>query len=189
MKIPDGMTEAEVVVIIDKVVTKLSRKLTFGYSDMEDLQQDGRLFAWEGLARFNAYHEGIKGLSLANALEHFLRVHVVNRLKNVKRKHMGRIEKPKNPLKIPAWEQRNKRKKNIMEPDDIENFSYELFLRKDPHEQVYYNEMMERINLKLPVELRSDFLRMRDGLRIPTQRQNRVREAIAEILGISYEKN
>ena len=71
------MTENEVLSTIDDVVITLSSTFAFGYYDREDLQQEGRIFALEGLPRWDI----TKGASLKT----FLYNHVKRRFINLKR--------------------------------------------------------------------------------------------------------
>lgn len=49
-----------------------------------------------------------------------------------------------------------------------------------------YNDTLSLIDELLPGELRSDYLRLRAGVTIPTTRRDKVRLAIADILGVDY---
>lgn len=181
MKIPRSMTEESVLTVIEEIVTKLSPKLMFGFYDIEDIQQEGRIKAMtEGLNKFK--DEGFTDEEMPKALEKFLRVCVTTRMKNFKRDNIGRSEKPINPDKVEAWEARNKMRRNIMRPACIHEIAHELPLQTNAVEEIHHTHLMDLINKNLPIELRTDFLRMCDGVRIPKPRQSKVREAIAEII-------
>jgi DNA-directed RNA polymerase specialized sigma24 family protein len=75
MKIPKGMTEKEVLEIINKVASRYAHKFRFGYFEADDIRQEAVIIAMEALER---YEEG-------RPLENFLAVHVKNRLNNFKR--------------------------------------------------------------------------------------------------------
>src|SRR3990172_4720235 len=51
-KIPKGMTEKEVLNVIEEVISSLAYKFKFGYHSIEDMKQQARLYAWEGLDKF-----------------------------------------------------------------------------------------------------------------------------------------
>lgn len=184
MKIPRSLTEAQVLGVIEEIVTKLSKKLTFGFYDIEDIQQEGRIRAMTtGLDTFD--DERFTDEEMAKALERFLRIHVTTRMKNFMRDNMGRSEKPINPDRVENWERINGRRRNIMRPVSIHEISHEFPLptvSTTVTEEIHHSHLMDIINKKLPIELRTDFLRMCDGVRVPKPRQSKVREAIAEII-------
>lgn len=188
MQIPAGMTENQIVEIIEEVVSKLSPKLVFGFHSLEDIQQEGRMIALHALEKFDASKITVE--NAGKGLERFLRVHVNRRLRTYRRDNLGRSEKPVNPDRITAWEERNRIRRNIMSPIDIHNLTYDLPVQIDIVEEVHYTHLIDLIKRELPVELRTDFLRMCDGIRISKPRQMKVREAIAEIIkdGV-YEEN
>ena len=53
MKIPDNHNEQEVIDIIDGIANRLCYKFKFGYHSPEDMKQQARLFAWEGLDKYD----------------------------------------------------------------------------------------------------------------------------------------
>jgi hypothetical protein len=185
MIIPPGLTENDVLEVIDDIAAKLSPKLAFGIHTMEDIRQEGRILALRGLEKFN--HTLFTAEGMKQGLENFLRVHVNKRIRNHKRDNLGRTEKPVNPARIAAWEQRNKIRHNLMNPLDISEISYDIFLRDDVVEDAHYSQLIELIKRELSPELRSDFLRMCDGVRIPKGRQSKVRAALIEIMNMKGE--
>lgn len=184
MKIPRSMTKEQVLEVIEEVATKLSHKLIFGSHEIEDIQQEGRIRAMTtGLDTFD--ESRFTDAQMPKALERFLRVHVTTRMKNFKRDNVGRSEKPVNPDKVEKWERTNQTRRNIMRPTSIHEITHELpLLTKNSGvvEEIHHSHLMDLINKKLPVDLRTDFLRMCDGVKIPKPRQTKVREAIADII-------
>ena len=85
MKIPEGMTEEDVLSSIDRVANGLAYKYKFGYYGVDDMKQEARLLAIEGLERYD---------SSRGKLETFLWTHVSNRLFNIKRNKYSRPDKP-----------------------------------------------------------------------------------------------
>lgn len=184
MKLPRSLTEAQVLEVVEEIVTKLSQKLVFGFYDMEDIQQEGRVRALTtGLETFD--DSRFTDAEMVKALERFLRIHVTTRMKNFKRDNMGRSEKPVNPDRVENWEKVNKRRRNIMRPASIHEITHEFPLQTSVAEDIHHSHLMELINKNLPIDLRTDFLRMCDGVRIPKPRQSKVREAIAEIIQLN----
>ena len=51
--IPPHMTEQQVVQIINNIANRLASKFKFGYHELEDMRQQARLFAWEGLENYD----------------------------------------------------------------------------------------------------------------------------------------
>ncbi len=85
MNIPKGMTEEEVLSSIDRVANGLAYKYRFGYHGLDDMKQEARMLAIEGLDRYD---------SSRGKLETFLWTHVSNRLFNIKRNKYARPDKP-----------------------------------------------------------------------------------------------
>ena len=75
MKIPNGMTEQQVIETINKVISRYIYKFRFGYYESEDIRQEAFIIAMEALERYDE----------KRPLENFLAVHVKNRLSNFKR--------------------------------------------------------------------------------------------------------
>lgn len=180
----DKISEEELK-IIDKVVNRLAPKYKFGYFDIEDIKQQGRLFALQAMDKYDP----------AQPLENFLCVHVKNRLINFKRDNYCRIEPPCEPPsdenepdynKWNAWQKRNETKKNLMEPLDITNIRDEDESNMRMESEVITNaetaEYMRIIDKQLPLELRADLLRIRASVNIPKIRRERVYNAVKKII-------
>ena len=110
MKIPKGMSEEEVLEVINKICDRYAYKFQFGYFEADDIRQEAFIIAVDALDR---YEEG-------RPLENFLAVHVKNRLNNFKRDKYYRQNKNK---KDDRQTQLNNSKKFLMEPLDISNMS------------------------------------------------------------------
>ena len=85
MKIPKGMTEEQVLEAIENVVNSLARNFRFGYFDTEDMKQEGRVYAIEGITKYNPK---------VGPLENFLRTHIRNRFINLRRNKLTRYQPP-----------------------------------------------------------------------------------------------
>lgn len=85
MIIPDGYTEPEVLASIERIVKFLSPLFTFGYYDKEDIAQEGRIYGLEALQR---YKPGL------GSLDTFLKSHIKNRLLNLRRDKLVRVQVP-----------------------------------------------------------------------------------------------
>lgn len=195
MKIPDGMNEAEVIEIIDKAISGLCYKFRFGYFEKEDLEQEGWVFAIDALERYDG----------KRPLANFLRVHIRNRFISLKRDKFHRYDPPcitcpfydpeckKSTNKCAefvnkddcdkweAWKKRNAAKSGLMKPIDINGVEQDLEVEAEFLNSLNLAAIHKKINSKLPIELRGDFLRMLDGVYIPKQRKDKVRDYIKEM--------
>ena len=190
--IPRGMTETEVIQIIDGIANRLAGKFKFGYHEIEDMKQQARLFAWQGLENY----DGIR------PLENFLWTHVRNRLYNFKRNNFGRPDKPcdtcpfynKGSATKPCeafakqqdcdlyagWLQRNTAKRNIMHTINLETD-----MDKRNHNVGEYldrRDMFNAIDEAIPVLYREDWIRFTHDLRLPKARRQQVVEIVLDIL-------
>lgn len=197
MFIPEGLTEKDVLMLIDQVVNSLAANFRFGYFDIDDMKQQGRLFAIEALPRFNT--------SRNHTLDNFLYTHVRNRFINYKRDNYFRNDipckecpfyDPKN-LKSPEnnqcsafrdkmecskwkqWLTKNEAKKQLAhcgvpcEP---------VLNRNDMIADIECTELERLIDERLPLDLRADYLKIIRNLSVPKASKNRVRAAVAKIL-------
>ena len=172
MKIPKGMTEQEVLEVINKIADRYAYKFRFGYFEADDIRQEAKIIAMDALDR---YEEG-------RPLENFLAVHVKNRLNNFKRDKYYRQTK----IDSNTQEQHNNSKKYLMEPLDISNIRDEnednMRINDDFVDDFEQKEMFAIINESLDVSLRADYLRIRDGCYVPKPRREKILEEIDIIL-------
>ena len=172
MKIPKGMTEQEVLEVINKIADRYAYKFRFGYFEADDIRQEAKIIAMDALDR---YEEG-------RPLENFLAVHVKNRLNNFKRDKYYRQTK----IDSNTQEQHNNSKKYLMEPLDISNIRDEnednMRINDDFVDDFEQKEMFTIINESLDVSLRADYLRIRDGCYVPKPRREKILEEIDIIL-------
>lgn len=193
------MTESQVTEIIIRVVKTLSSKFRFGYYSNEDMEQEGFIFAME-LLESEKYDASRK-------LENLLYSHIRNRFINYKRDKYSRSESPckscvfynpetkqcgaftdvKGCSKLEGWKKRNSSRKSLMYPKDIssvgENYSNTV------DDEVDYNDTKKHIDDNLPAELRSDYLRVLNGVTIPKARKMRVRTVVLSLINKKNKKN
>lgn len=200
MKIPKGMTEQQVLDVIENVAKRLAGKFKFGYHDMDDMRQQARMFAWEGLGKYDG----------KRPLENFLWTHVRNRLFNEKRNKFARPDKPclscplydphcvvkhsqceeyddKEECKLYAgWIRRNSTKKNLMLPIDLndveDEFESNMRVEDTVFEKICEIEIGEILDREMPVNLRSDYLKFKYELKLQKNKRDNVVEAIRKIL-------
>lgn len=199
MFLPTGYNEKQILEIIEKIVGILASKFRFGYFDIDDIKQQGRLFAIEALPRFDADRN--------HTLDNFLYRHVRNRLVNYKRDNYMRREfpclscpfyDPKNLkstnscavfsdkmecTKWSNWINKNESKRNLVELAQESNQPAHNKNTTDALDDAAFKEMKDLIDAKLDVELRADYLRLLGGTSIPKPRKDRIRAAILDIIG------
>ena len=189
------MTEDEVIKVINNIANRLAYRFKFGYHEVDDMKQQARLFACEGLNRY----DGIR------PLENFLWTHVHNRLFNFKRDKYVRPEKPckicdnnqdndicikfsNDKLKCEFysnWTHRNKNKKNIMNPIGITeiDINNEKNLKQYDNDDILnYKYMTDIIDKELPLNLRHLYLRLKFNTKISKIQKTKIQTAIKEIL-------
>ena len=167
------MTEQEVLAVIEKIANRYCHKFKFGYFTAEDIKQEAFIIAVDALDRYDE----------TRPLENFLSSHVKNRLINFKRDNYCRQQKEDADIK---WELRNNAKKFLMEPLDISNIRDEqeknMRNENDFIEDIFTREMFDLIDSELPVDLRSDYLRIKDGVYVPKPRRQQIYNEISKII-------
>ncbi len=157
---------------IIRVATQVAPKYVFGYNSVEDLIQEGITYGLEALPRWDR----------ERPLENFMRVHIRNRLHNYKRNKYFRYEKNADATKSEKWAERNKRRQSLMCPLEIKD---EIMMMDHTLEEANYNELINLIKKELPAELRTDFLRMVDGVPISTLRRNKIQSIVRSMIDIN----
>jgi len=192
--IPQGMTEEQVVQIINNISNRLANKFKFGYHDIDDMKQQARLFAWEGIENY----DGVR------PLENFLWTHVRNRLYNFKRNNFGRPDKPcdscpyfdiahENDKGYPCkayddheecdlymgWLKRNTAKRNIMNTAQLD-----LEVRQSDaiEEMLDKKQMFNLIDKSIPVHYREDWIRFINNLKLSKAKRESLVSIIVGIL-------
>lgn len=201
MRLPPNMTEEEVVAVMQKIAKAAAYKYRFGYFESDDIEQE-------------AYIEAIKGLEKYDGkrpLENFLRVCVLNGLKNLKRKKYERLDKPCDCCPLNAyikdtdectafddkqecelyarWLERNTTKKNLMNLvgiDSVVSGQQEerlMHYEDDVLDSLIASELLEIIEASLTdSEYRKDWIKLRHNLKVPKHRRQRIREEVIRIL-------
>lgn len=198
------MTENEVVEAIQTAANALIR-LKFGPNDEDDIRQQAAMYAIQAL-NAGAYdpRTGPDGKP-TRPLVNFLYTHMRNRLLNFLRDTWRRADPPckschdslpdktEHPNgrycdKYEAWLRRNMAKQNIACPTDISELEgVDRVASDDVVEESETKEILRLIDAKLPVSMRSDYLRMRDGQRLAKARRLEIEDAVREIIQESLE--
>lgn len=199
MHIPPNHTTESVMADILHVTTALAKNMRFGYHEIEDLKQEGFIFALNCLSKYDP---------TKSSLRTFLYTHVRFRFINLKRSQYQRLSPPCSQcvfycesselrsskclefaekdecVKYRGWLRRNTRKRNLMDTGDGTTVHNE-FCHSILHEydEVDIREILEIIDVHLSSELRVDFCRMRDGVGVSKKRRLSVEKAILEICG------
>jgi RNA polymerase sigma factor (sigma-70 family) len=192
--LPDNISEEQFLTATNKVVNILCPSFAFGYFDVEDIKQQGRIFAIEAMARYDP----------TRPLDNFLYTHIKNRLINFRRDKFRRNDPPcfscHNSIagetlhadkqyceKYLAWLHRNSVKQNIINALDISNIADELEpnMREESSvvEDIERNELLALIDMKLDVELRQVYLQMQAGDSVSKTKREQVEKAILDIVG------
>ena len=188
------MTEQQLVHTINNIANRLASKFKFGYHEIDDMKQQARLFAWEGLKNY----DGVR------PLENFLWTHVRNRLYNFKRNNFGRPDKPcdvcpffdRNFINLKGygckaydnheecdlymgWMKRNTAKRNIMNTAQLD---LEVRSKDNVEHIIDRKHIFNLIDQNLPVSYREDWLRLINNLKLPKVRKEQTIEVIKNIL-------
>lgn len=165
---------------IQKIAAKVKTKYKFGYYDADDIESECFLIAIKALPRYDA---------TLGTLENFLFTHVKNRLRSlIRTKYARKCPHCQHGCpKCRRLQEYNDRKKNLMEPLDIDFYEDDekerhMYYEQEHLDKMEYDETILLINRKLPVEFRADYLRMLDGAYVSPARRKNVEQAILEIL-------
>lgn len=197
-KLANGVTEEEFIEALDNVTKKLGHKFKFGYHSFEDMKQQASIFALEALDRYDR----------TRPLENFLWTHVRNRLFNYKRDNYQRPDKPclkcehHDPaLKLSTnecaefcnkqdcelfrlWENRNNNKKNLMNPQYIDDHNLSTNEKDSFISKIANQELLAIIDREIPTVHRESYLKLKHGIKIPRPELLKLQKIILEIIKI-----
>lgn len=198
-------------------MTQLSKQFQFGYYDVDDLKQEGTIFALKAIED-GTYDEN-------RPLENFLRVFIKNRFINLKRNKYFRTAMPCHscPLydefckqtnnqcmgftdklecdKYAIWHRLNYAKRNLVDCVDVAgvNDENEKNMKGEGHaeSQLDTNELSTYIDEHLPAEMRADYLKMLTNYgaklshqaKISKSRQETIRQTIKKLMEDYYGRN
>lgn len=185
MALPDGINETEFIEAVNKACDVLAKSFSFGYYDSDDIRQEAFIFAMEAVHRYD------RSRPLAN----FLYTHIKNRLINFKRDRFHRNDPPcqicangekhedgNHCAKFLAWKKRNSAKQSLMRPVDLGDRDDVDAICEDLTENLNKDELLAKIDMSLPAEIRGAYLRMKCGESVPKSKREQVLKAIREIL-------
>lgn len=183
MDVPNGYTEEQVLEIIERILKSIARKYVFGIYSVEDIKQEGFIIA---INKILPMYDG------SAPLENFLRTSLNNRLKNFKRDMYIRLNPPcsnchsfnedcDNCAKR-AYHQEIK--KNLLNPIDINvvNDDSGTVYEGNLIDTLEMVEMVDKINKRLPVCYREDYLKIKDGIYVPKSKKEEIERIVMEIV-------
>lgn len=144
--------------IIEEIATKLAPKFRFAYYDTSDIIQEGILLGIDAISRW----DGVR------PLENFLYTHIRNRLGTLKRDKYYRIDSG-------GASKAQENKKKLLDASDITVCPQPIENKESP-------EVFEYIDKYLPASLRGDYLRYRDGVKLPGGRKAKLVSSLRIIL-------
>lgn len=184
----DGLTEQQIIKVIESIINQLAPKYTFGYYTLEDIKQEGFIIAIAALSKFNP-KKGVaskKRNSLSDRLYNFLRTHIAYRYRTLVRDNFERSELPNCNCKFCKTDKRSecKRYQKFINRNAAKKAIASAAYEKVEHiaKEEYNSEIYGLLNEKLPIELRQDFKRLLDGVKIPNSRKDKIKEILIEVL-------
>ena len=162
MKIPQGMTEQDVVNQITKVCDRIAPKYTFYGYTVDDIKQESFMICMDALKRYDENRP----------LENFLSVNLSNRLKNFVRDNHFISTDNNERVKIVQPAQLDY-ENNIV--DDSNSFT-------TSYDDIELKDISRLINEHIPSFMRMDYLRMINDVYITKQRKEEIIGTILEIL-------
>ena len=136
MKIPNNMTEEQVMKTIMLVVNRTASKYTFYGYDSDDIKQEAFIICMDALNRYDS----------KRPLENFLAVHLSNRLKNfVRDNHYMKDEDEK---------------RRIVMPGQLANEEYILDRQEENEDRLDCEDMIGLLDIKLTATYRTDYLKI-----------------------------
>jgi DNA-directed RNA polymerase specialized sigma24 family protein len=185
MMYPSGVTEQSFLIACSGAMKKFNQTHTFGYFDFDDIRQELYILAMSGLEKYDPNRP----------LENFLATHLQNRWINLKRDKYHRADPPcklchnNTPCasapgqkgvceKYKKWAERNGRKANLTKPQPFDEWDH----ARDNHSQAEMREIETIIDVYLPIELRKDYLKMREDCFVPKPRKRLVQSYCKLIL-------
>lgn len=177
----------EMLDTIERVVGRLASKFKFGYHELEDMKQQGRLIAIKALNKYDT----------SKPLENFLWSAVHNGLYNFKRDNYFRPEKPcdKCPLYINSactkfsnnldcelyskWVDRTEKRKALMSTVEEAHSYYEEHTIEDA---IHNKNIFDMVDRAMPIELREYWIRFIHNLKLNKIKREQVLLEIQLIL-------
>ena len=152
------MTREEVIDKINLVVGRIAPKYAFHGYDVDDIKQEAFIICMDALDRYDQ----------KRPLENFLSVNLSNRLKNFVRDNF--------------FVGQDENKRNVLCPKQL---TYECSipeLSENLDHKVDFNHIQKLIDLHLPAEYRSDYLKILSDVYVSKKRREHIIEIIKGII-------
>ena len=183
MLVPEGYTQSQVIDLINKILDGLVSKFKFGVYDASDIRQEGFIEAMSLLTKFDG----------KRPLENFLRATLPNKLKNLRRNksyvtHVScsaHNEFTKNCEACESRQNTQLQKRKLLNPIDLDSVNPDgesNFIASDDLNSLELKESLERINKLLPMDMRVDYLKMKEGLYVNRERRLEIEKKVWEII-------
>lgn len=195
MKLPKGYTEEQVVRQMKNAVGHLAKHFIFGYYDLDDIKQEGYLYAIDAVEKYDV--DNSRGCSLYT----YIYTYVKNRLLNLRRDKMERLESPCDGCKDAAdgqcrvfgqeelcpiwaaWRRRNDTKKNLASMHEDESTQKLIdYEQKDISNELADREISTYVLNHIPISFRSNFLRYLDGYKLSKPKREQLQKIVLDIL-------
>jgi hypothetical protein len=151
-----------------QVSNRLASKYTFPNYEKDDIIQEAFIIGMEAMNRY----DGVR------PLENFLSIHIKNRLSNLKRDNYYRPDEGK------AKEIQSGKKK-LLDAGSIDSIKY-LVVNSECSTSLEEREVYEYIDIHLPANMRSDFLRFKNDLPLTKTKKINLINQLKEILERFY---
>jgi RNA polymerase sigma factor (sigma-70 family) len=152
------MTEQQVVDQINIVVNRISSRYTFHGYEVEDIKQEAFIICMDAMDRYDP----------SRPLENFLSVHLSNRLKNFVRDNF--------------YTKDEEEKKKILKPSSLSYEDYAPHQEQVEDDKIDAQALQKTIDMRLPAEYRSDYLKIINDVYVPKKRREEIIEIIKELL-------
>lgn len=169
MEFPEGVSEEKFLAAYHFVIDKIAHKYVFTSFECDDIRQEAFLIAYDGL----------KSYDNERSLENFLYIHLSNRLKNFKRDNYYRYE-------VGDAQKMQNTKKSILEPIDIHEL-FHIATGSDIEDEAHLTEIHEMIDEKLPANMRSDYLKLKNKGKLTKSRKIKIIKKLQEIIDGEHE--
>lgn len=162
MKVPEGMTEQQVIDQIQVVVDRIAPKYTFHGYTIDDIKQESFIICLEALNRYDP----------TRPLENFLSVNLSNRLKTFVRDNYftAQTSESRKRLVQPA---QLEYEDSLIDEDEKFGMSYE---------QLDLQGMAGAIDQYMPANVRMDYLKLINDVYVSKQRREEVIGIVKQIL-------
>ena len=162
------MTEEQVITTISQISSRLANKYTFPNYESDDIEQEAFIIGMEAM---NRYDEN-------RPLENFLSVHIKNRLSNFKRDKYYRPDDGKA-------EEIQQGKKKLLDATSFESVR-NVLISAECSDALEEKELLEYIDLNLPANMRSDYLRFFNNQTLTKTKKAKLVEVLKDILERFY---